>query len=116
MPAFFQDVRLTQHVLVLLRHKLLYPLFLRSRVSGVSKDEADIVASWFSRRCEASSGDGACAPPHHEGCDTVRLMPRVGAAERRRRRLVQQQHQQAEAEIEDGQQEESIAIATHRGL
>jgi hypothetical protein len=24
------------------------------------------VASWFSERCEASSGDGACAPPHHE--------------------------------------------------
>jgi len=25
----------------------------------VSKDEGPSVASWFSRRCEASSGDGA---------------------------------------------------------
>jgi hypothetical protein len=24
------------------------------------------VASWFTRRCEASSEDDACAPPHHE--------------------------------------------------
>jgi len=23
--------------------------------------------AWFARRCEASSGDGALAPPHHEG-------------------------------------------------
>jgi hypothetical protein len=35
----------------------LYPLVLRRRVSAVSKDEADSGASWFSRRCEASSGD-----------------------------------------------------------
>jgi hypothetical protein len=35
-------------------------------VSGVSKDEADSGTSWFSRRCEASSGDGAEAPPHQE--------------------------------------------------
>ena len=33
--------------LALLRQNRLYPLILRSRVSGVSKDEADIVASWF---------------------------------------------------------------------
>src|SRR5258706_10081449 len=32
-----------------------------------SKDEGPTVASWFSPRCEASSGDGASAPPHHEG-------------------------------------------------
>jgi hypothetical protein len=32
---------------VLSRHKRLSPLILRSRVSGVSKDEADIGASWF---------------------------------------------------------------------
>jgi hypothetical protein len=30
-----------------LRQNRLYPLILRSRASGVSKDEADIVASWF---------------------------------------------------------------------
>jgi len=32
---------------MLLRQNRLYPLILISRVSGVSKDEADIVASWF---------------------------------------------------------------------
>jgi hypothetical protein len=35
--------------------------------ASVSKDEATRGASWFSERCEASSGDGARAPPHHEG-------------------------------------------------
>jgi hypothetical protein len=29
-------------------------------------------ASWFSRRCAASSGDGADAPPHHEGLASLR--------------------------------------------
>jgi len=31
---------------------------------GVSKDEANVGASWFSRRCEASSGDALiCLAP-----------------------------------------------------
>src|SRR5262245_29029434 len=34
-------------------------LILRSDARRVSKDEAKVGASWFSRRCEASSGDGA---------------------------------------------------------
>ena len=33
--------------LALLRHKRPYLLILKEPVSGVSKDEADIVASWF---------------------------------------------------------------------
>src|SRR5271169_145928 len=46
-------------------------LVLRSvLLARVSKDE-DAQASWFSRRCEASSGDGAVAPPHHEGLLTL---------------------------------------------
>src|SRR6202012_2534966 len=44
-----------------------YPLIPRSRASGVTRDEATSGASCFSERCGASSGDGAFAPPHHEG-------------------------------------------------
>src|ERR1700744_4818081 len=46
---------------------VLYPLIPRSRASGVTRDEATSGASWFSERSGASSGDGAFAPPHHEG-------------------------------------------------
>jgi hypothetical protein len=39
--------RADRTVLAVLRQKHLSPLILRSRASGVSKDEADIRASWF---------------------------------------------------------------------
>ena len=44
-------------------------LVLRSRASGVSKDEADIGASWFetARIGGSSSAYLARAPAHHEG-------------------------------------------------
>src|SRR5216110_2738629 len=49
----------------------------------ISKDEGPTVASWFARRYGASSGDGAGAPPHHEGRDLlirvrVRRVRRLG--------------------------------------
>src|SRR5581483_8917079 len=77
-------------------------LILRSRVSGVSKGEADIEATSFSWRCEASSSDGllflvpfanglgddqparASAPPHHE--DSKVVMPRRGSSPARAQR------------------------------
>src|ERR1700749_1121388 len=49
--------------------KLLYVLILRSRVSGVSKDEARAAASWFETP--------ALRAPHHQGSNTTDLDQRL---------------------------------------